>query len=416
MKNERENNNRTILLYETDGMMTEFDATVTASSTDGKTGRDYVELDRTAFFPEGGGQKADTGTLVSQNGDIIRVSDVQTVDGCVRHYVERPVAQGSRITGKLDAKQRFSRMQNHGAEHLVCGLIHKMFGYDNVGFHMTDEGLVIDINGPLTAEQISAVEERANEIVFENVPVTVSFPTQEEAELIPYRSKIDELTNLRLVTIEGYDVCACCAPHVRSTGQFGSIKILSFVPHRKGTRLTMIAGMDAYRDHVMLHDNNSKIMEILSAGRDKTGEAVREYNDRYTALKEDNASLRRSLSHSAAMEVIGRLRQKAADTVCPEIYFTDILDPVGLRNLVNECTGIYSGPVCAFLGNDTEGYRYIMGINEDSAENSDIRKLVGDFNEKCMGKGGGSNIMVQGTSRAKRKDIEKYFASVVQNA
>ncbi len=415
MKNERETSNRTELLYETDGMMTEFDAQVTAVSKDEGSGLFMAELDRTAFFPEGGGQPADTGELVFANREKAQVVDVHHVDGRVWHYTKQPVEEGVKVRGILDREKRFSRMQNHGAEHLVCGLIHNRFGYDNVGFHLTDKELVIDINGPLTKDQLSEIEEEANRIVFENVPVTISFPTEEEAKDIPYRSKIDDLTDIRLVTIEGYDICACCAPHVNYTGQFGSIKILSFMPHRGGTRITMIAGMDAYKDHVMLHEENAKVMECLSAQRDKTGAAVSEHNDRFLALKEENASLRKKMAQLVTDEILLKIRENGGGNSCVT-FFTDDLDPVGLRNLVNACTKEHGGPVCAFLGNDMTGYRYIFGVGKDNAPDAGLKSLADDFNENCFGKGGGSDVMIQGTSSASRKDIEEYFAKRPEKA
>ena len=187
MKNERQNNNKTELLYETDGMMTEFEARVTEASDDGTKGH-YVVLDRMAFFPEGGGQQSDTGVIVSEENVGINVTDVRTIDGQVRHYIDGVLEEGRKVYGKIDKSKRFPRMQSHGAEHLVSGLVHNTYGYDNVGFHMSDDLLVIDFNGPLSEEQLRMIEEKANMVVFENVPVTISYPTKEEAESIPYRS------------------------------------------------------------------------------------------------------------------------------------------------------------------------------------------------------------------------------------
>ena len=200
-----------------------------------------------------------------------------------------------------------------------------------------------------------------------------------------------------------------------STGQFGSIKILSFMPHRGGTRLTMIAGMDAYRDHVMLHDDNARIMDILSAGRDKTADAVNDHNKRFLALKEENTQLRREISKLVTEGVVSALKEKAKETG-PEAFFTDALDPVGLRNLVNECVKVYDGPVCAFLGNDKDGYRYIFGVRDALAEGANLRGFSNDFNSRCSGKGGGSDVMIQGTSMAKREDIMKFVEKVREKA
>ena len=405
MKNERDKNGITELLYEHDGMLTEFDAKVVSSGKCEEGDGYYAVLDRTAFFPEGGGQDADTGELIRSDGQRIAVTDVQTVNGQVRHYVDKDIAAGESVHGCINAPVRFLRMQNHGAEHLVCGLIHSTYGYDNVGFHMTEDGMVIDINGPLSKEDLSDIEKRANRAVYENVPITVSFPTPEEAEKIPYRSKLDIENNVRLVTIEGYDVCACCAPHADSTGRFGVIKILGSIPHRGGVRITLVAGENAYRDYCMLHDDNAVIMELLSAGRDKTVSYTADLLERQSLLKEENKALRQKLTAIETEEVLSRIRAGNMDQPY-EVIFSDTDDMVQLRNLVNECTKIFDGIVCAFMGKDGD-YRYIFACREG---NDKLKSLTQDFNQKHSGRGGGSNIMVSGSSAAVRSDIEDYFS------
>ena len=397
----------TDLLYETDGLMTEFDAVVTKAGKDDE--RDYVLLDRTAFFPEGGGQQADTGMLVTDSGSRIRVTDVQSLSGQIRHYTDIPIEKGSKVTGLVDAEQRFSRMQNHGAEHVISGLAHLSYGYENVGFHMTDREAVFDLGGPLTDEQIRDIEERANRIVFRDVPITIGFPTPEEAAKLQYRSKLDISDNVRLVTIEGVDTCACCAPHLRSTGQIGLIKILDFMPHRGGTRITMTAGINAYLDYVNLHDSNSEIMEMLSAKRIETAGSVRELTKRLSALREENAALRRKMTDMVTEDVIKKLREKDPEDDRPELIFTGISDPKGLRDLVNECTKVYGGIVCAFYDKPEGGFGYIFAVRAENADSAGLLRLTEDFNSSCNGRGGGSKLMTQGTSMASREDTESFF-------
>ncbi len=409
MKNERIKSDKTELLYETDGMITEFEAVVTEYLHDPDSDRDYVILDRTAFFPEGGGQQSDTGEIITGDGKSIRVYDVQSVDGSVRHYIDGTLSENDKITGKIDAPIRFSRMQNHGAEHLLCGLIHSRFGYENVGFHMSDEGVTFDVDGPLTEEDIRNIERMANEAVFKNVPVTVSFPTAEEATHTEYRSKLDTFEDIRLVTIEGYDVCACCAPHVAFTGQLGVIKILYHMPHRGGTRLFMIAGMDAYNDYVYLHDANAAIMEILSAKRDKTAEFVRDFANRQMLLKEENGTLKSELTSAVAENIIEGIRGRGFTDHGPEVIWESRLDETGLRNLINECTGKYEGIVCAFSGNDNEGYRYIFAVCKNRAKTAGLKAFADDFNKACHGRGGGSDIMVFGSTSGTSGEIKAYF-------
>ncbi|MCR5672575.1 MAG: alanyl-tRNA editing protein [Lachnospiraceae bacterium] len=411
MKNEREINTQTVLLYETDGMLTEFEATVTGCEKQSDEGGYFVTLDRTAFFPEGGGQQPDTGILVTKDKKQTAVTSVLTHNGQVRHYTDGPVDVGAKVTGRIDAKQRFSRMQDHGAEHLICGIIHELFGYENVGFHMSDDETVFDVDGILTDEQIRDVERRANEAVFENVPITVSFPDADEAEKTEYRSKLDSSENIRLVTIEGYDVCACCAPCLSSTGQLGVIKILSSFVHRGGMRMTLAAGMNAYRDYCALHDQNARIMEILSSKRDRTDEYVSDMSDRMLALKQERSELKKKITDYVAKSQIDRIKAMTPNNGHPFVMFLDDVDRTGLRETVNACTDRYDGIVCGFIPGP-EGYMYIFAVKKEISDRFDLKAFSDDFNGRCEGKGGGSPIMVQGTTAADRKTIEEYINHV----
>ena len=406
MKNERDENMITQLLYESDGMLTEFDATVTevSRSDDGAV---RAALDRTAFFPEGGGQQADTGLIITGTGEKIKVTDVKSEDGQVWHYIEGALTPGDAVRGCVDAKIRYARMQIHGAEHLLSGIIHNLFGYENTGFHMSEGEAVFDVSGPLTDEQIRDVERRANMAVFENVPVTVSFPSPEEAEKTEYRSKLDTYEGIRLVTIEGYDVCACCAPHVNSTGQLGVIKIISHMPHRGGMRMTMTAGMEAYGDYVRLHDSNAEIVAMLSSKRNETAASVSDLKDRMASLKEENVSIRREMTELVTKKALEEIKSRA-EGGGPVPVFAGHIDPKGLRDLVNECTKAYGGPVCAFMGEEGS-YRYIFAVRAENAESADLRGFTRRFNEECSGKGGGSALMTEGNAAALRSRIEEFF-------
>lgn len=410
MKNERAYNGKTILLYETDGMITEFTAVVTGSVDPSDDKGSGIILDRTAFFPGGGGQDADTGYFVLPQGNRIRVTGAGVIDGEVVHYAETTIPAGSRVTGVIDRKQRLRRMQDHGAEHLISGLVHERFGYDNVGFHMSEDETVIDFNGPLTDDEIRDIEKRANEIILDNVPITVNFPTPGEAEALDYRSKLDLCENVRLVVIEGADVCACCAPHMPSTGLLGSVKIISSMPHRGGTRMSLIAGMNAYEDHAKLCESNSRIMELLSSPRYSTAEFVKDLTGRMSALKEENALLRRKLTENVAETIVKELAEADERDRSIRVFFTDGLDMTSLRELVNRCTKVYGGTVCAFLMQDG-GFGYNFSVCPENAESAHLRDLANDFNLKCMGRGGGSPVMVTGTTSAGRDAIEDYFAS-----
>ncbi|MCR5688138.1 MAG: hypothetical protein K6G58_08965 [Lachnospiraceae bacterium] len=396
----------TIRLYETDGLLTEFEAAVVGVlKTD--DGRWKAALDRTAFFPEGGGQGCDTGQLVSEGGAAAEVTDVQTEDGTIWHYTDRELTLNDKVRGIIDREQRLVRMQVHGAEHLLSGIFHRLYGYDNVGFHISGTQAVLDVSGPLTDEQIRDAERRANLAVLDDIKITVSFPSAAEAMGMDYRSKLDTYEGIRLVTIEGYDVCACCAPHLPTTGMFGAVKILDHMPHRGGMRLTMTAGISAYMDYACLHDSNAKIMAMTSSKREETADAVGDLMGRMALLREENTLLRRQMTELVTERELESLKGKEASGR-PHLIFVRSLDPKGLRDLVNKCTASYPGTVCAFLETQN-GYRYIFAASAGTA--ADVRELTNDFNEHCSGRGGGSALMTEGTANAEREGIEAFFGS-----
>ena len=255
-------------LYELDSYCRRFTAVVEACEP---MGEGYgVRLDRTAFFPEGGGQAADGGTL---NG--IAVIDVQIVDGDIWHYTAAPLTIGDTVEGLLDWGTRFSRMQHHTAEHIVCGIAHRWHGLENVGFHLGSEDVTLDLSGELTREQLDAIEEEANRVVFSNVAVTATIPAPEDLDSIPFRSKEGLSGPVRLITVEGVDCCACCAPHVGRTGEIGLIKLLDFIRYKGGVRIHLLAGAAALADYRMRYTQSAEISAKLSVKQyDLTGASV----------------------------------------------------------------------------------------------------------------------------------------------
>jgi alanyl-tRNA synthetase len=201
-----------------------------------------VILDRTAFFPEEGGQSADTGKI----GDA-QVLYVYERDNIVHHITDKSPLLGNNKCC-LDFQDRYEKMQLHTAEHILCGILHKKYGYDNVGFHIGDDVVTFDINVVLSREILDEVEDEANAVVYSNIKVDTFFPKADELEKLNYRSKLDITDNVRIVQIGDVDACACCAPHVSATGEIGLIKMLHFEKHRGGTRIWMSAGYRALAD------------------------------------------------------------------------------------------------------------------------------------------------------------------------
>ena len=384
-------------LYDRDSYLREFTAKILSCEPlpDAKKRKDVaayaVITDRTAFFPEGGGQTADTGNL----GNAV-VTDVQEINGGIVHFTDVPLEPGIEVKGVLNWEQRLRKMQNHTGEHLISGIVHRQFGYDNVGFHLGTDGVTVDFSGVLTEAELDFVEYIANRVVALNVPVTVSYPSPEECAAMDYRSKLELTENIRIVTIEGWDVCACCAPHVSQTGAVGGIKILGSESWKGGVRIRMLCGLDALDDYRKRYVNTVRISNLLSCKQLESADAVERLMKNFSAEREESAKLRRALLNSRIASL--------HDTDGNIILFDDLLDQNSLRNLVNAGVEKCGGICAAFQGNDSEGYRYIIGSRAIP-----LRTWAKEFNSLLSGRGGGSDQMIQGTVTAPEAEIRAFF-------
>lgn len=365
----------------------EFQAVVT-SCKEGNNHNYQVVLDRTGFYPEGGGQPSDTGTL----GDAT-VMEVHEKDGVVWHQVDKLLAEGTTVTGIIDWEKRYSNMQQHSGEHLLSGLIHQHYGYDNVGFHMGNEEVTIDFNGPLTMNQLEEMEQEANRILYDNRPVIETFPTEEVLHKLEYRSKKELTGDIRIIEIPGGDRCACCGTHVQHTGEIGIIKVLGMMNYKGGVRVTMLCGMKALLDYERKQSQVTKISHLLSAKPGLIVEAVEK-------LKQEQSQkdvLLIQLYHRLFREKIVGL----ADTQAPLLLFEEGLTPMLLRQF---CTMLYEakkGNTVMVCSGEDGSYQYAIG-----SVHADMRAVSKALGEELHGKGGGSALMAQGTFVATREEIE----------
>ena len=379
----------TVKLYYENARTAEFSARV-LSCEPRRNGGFAVVLDRTAFNPEGGGQTADTGAL----GDV-RVTDAHEREGIIYHYTDGPLTPGTEVTGRLDWAERWRKMQNHSGEHIVSGLVHARYGYDNVGFHLGEEGCTIDFSGELTRTQLDEIEDAANAVVWQDLPVVARFPGPEELRTLEYRSKLDLTENVRIVTIEGVDVCACCAPHVARTGEIGVIKLLDAMRHRGGVRITALCGMDAAELADRQQESVTAISGLLSVKREQVVPGVERLLENLARQKERIAVLGLELA---------RLRAESLpETEGNLTVFDAVLDEAALREMVNRLME-KCAVAASFSGSDGEGYRYIIG-----SRHIDLRAEAKAINAALRGKGGGKPTMIQGSCEAKKDEIEAYF-------
>ncbi len=381
---------KTERLFDKSSKLNIFDATV-LSCTETEGGKSAAVLDKTAFFPNEGGQACDTGKIGGVN-----VISVEEKDGIITHMLDGTVEVGQQLSCTVDFEARFRKMQNHTAEHIVSGMIHRLFGYGNVGFHLGEGYMTADFNGELTESDIEKVEHLANKAVFECHPVRAYYPTAEELKTLEYRSKLDLSENVRIVEIEGVDICACCAPHVENTGEVGLVKIIDAVRYKGGMRLTMIAGFDALADYRARQDQIKRISMVISAKQSEVAEGVDrilaeidELRGRISALKRENMQMK--------LDAI----EKTEDSM---IIFENDGDMLALRNFVNGAVKKTEKLCAVFAGNDLVGYKYIV-----ASENIPLRAMSKEISATLGGRGGGSDVMIQGSVTATRNQIEEFF-------
>ena len=380
-------------LYYTDSHIHEFSARV-LSCEKAKKGFAVV-LDKTAFFPEGGGQPADTGII-----GPAAVRDVQEQNGEIFHYTDQALTPGEEYACALDWEQRLCRMQNHSGEHIVSGITHKLYGFDNVGFHMGAECMTIDFSGELSWEQLTEIETLANQAVRDDLPVKTCFPGPEALSQMEYRSKLELTRDVRIVEIPGTDRCACCAPHVKRTGEIGLIKLLSAERHRGGVRIELVCGMDALRECRLMQETVPAVSGLLSAKRAKSAAAVERVLAEQARLKERVAELSMALARLKA-ERFGYTE----GNIC---VFDKVLDEVALRELVNLLMEKCGGMAGAFSGSDETGYMYIIG-----SKNIDLRSHSREINAAINGKGGGTAEMIRGRASTTAENIQKIMKTPV---
>ena len=381
----------TTRLYYIDSHQYEFTAAVLQCEEN--KNRWEVVLDETAFFPEGGGQPADTGVL-----GTVQVTDVHEKDGTVFHYCDGPLEPGTRVIGLVDREQRLRRMQNHSGEHILSGTAHRLYGCENVGFHMGEGSMVIDFDRELTREELLRLETEANEAVRANLPVRTFYPSAEELKDLEYRSKKELQGDVRIVEIPGVDRCACCAPHVSFTGEVGLIKILEAERHRGGVRLQAVCGMQALDEVRKRQQSVSEISALLSAKRDEVAPAVQRLLQERDGLKEKNAAL--------AMEMVLFKAKQQPETDGNICLFETIPDEIAVRELVNLLAEKCGGFAAVFFPGAEGSLRYIIG-----SRNVDLRKASREINAGIGGRGGGRPEMIQGSASAQPEEIRAFLSA-----
>ena len=380
---------KTRKLYYEDSHLQTFSATVLSCE---ETAKGYeVILDATAFYPEGGGQAADTGTL---NG--IRVKDTREREESVVHLCGAPLEVGAVVDGIIDWEPRFHRMQQHSGEHIVSGIINRRYGYHNVGFHMGSDIITIDFDGVIPAEDLASIEAEANSAVWQNLPVKCWYPSQEELPQVPYRTKRQLPWPVRVVEVPGFDICACCGTHVQATGEIGLIKLFSVIGFRGGTRMEMSCGKSALKLLNEAYEQNRQVSQAFSAKIEETGAAARRMNEVEAALKYRIVGLEKRIFSGISAEYAGKGHV---------VHFEDNLDNNAVRDLADAIAETFGGTAAVFSGSEEAGYAFCL-----VTRNGDLRQLGKEMTKALNGRGGGKPVFQQGRVQAKKAEIEAFFA------
>ena len=375
-------------LYYEDVYKKEFTAKV-LECRQGKKGYEVI-LDQTAFYPEGGGQPGDTGSL----GEAA-VTDVHEKNGELIHCTDRALEPGTEVQGQINWARRFDLMQQHSGEHIVSGLVHEAFGYDNVGFHMGSDVITIDFSGMLDEAQMAEIEAKANQIIWENQEVEIFYPSEEELKELEYRSKKELSGWVRIVRFPGADTCACCGTHVTRTGEIGMVKLLSVVKFREGVRMEMISGRRVLDYLNMVNEQDRQISVKLSAKMDKTAQAVARLQDENFALK--------GRVHSLEENFIVNEAAKWNDCENP-LLFENGMEAGSVQKLADAVLQVCKGRCAVFSRNADGSYKYAMGEKD-----GEIRQFTKDMNAALNGRGGGKPFFVQGSVQASEKEIRAFF-------
>ena len=362
-------------LYYKSSTIFEFTATVTSSV---KTENGYnITLSETAFFPESGGQCCDTGTIGGA-----KVIYVFECGSDIIHTVDKEISVGSRADCSIDKNIRFRNMQNHTGEHIISGLIHKYFGFQNVGFHLGTENITCDFNGKLTRDDLIKIEREANEAVVKCAKVTAWFPDENKLSNLEYRCKFEIDGPVRLVKIDGYDLCACCAPHVENCGQIGIIKILDFEAYKGGTRVNIKCGFDALNDYNDKYFNVLNISSLLSAKQHEVAVATEH-------LKKENDLLKQQVKN---------LKEQVLRNVAKDFSYSN--EVVVFEHSVNDMNDLRI--IADALADKTDKFSLVYNYNDSCCSFTAISRkeslvsLSNELRQKFNARCGGKNNIIQG--------------------
>jgi len=384
---------KTELLFYSDPYAAEFTAQVLECAPDSDKWR--IVLDCTCFYPEGGGQPGDTGRL-----NEVNILDTRVKDGIVSHIADGPLNVGAQAMGAVDFARRYRFMQNHAGEHIISGLAREYFGARNVGFNLAEAGMRIDFDVELSDDDLARLERGSNEATYRNLPITACFYSQKDATALDYRSKKELTGDIRIITVEDYDTCACAGLHVARTGEIGIFKIISHQRYKGGSRILAVCGYDALDDYRGKHEQIAQISAGLSAKPNEASAAVRRMSDELAQVRFAKNNLQRQ---------IFTYKTNAISEDSPfALFFEEGLTPQEMQLFANEA--VVRATVVLIFSENAGNYNYLLFTNGPM----DLRDLANAINAAFGGRGGGKPNAPQGMISATRQDIERFIEEKIK--
>lgn len=339
-----------------------------------------IILDSTIFYPMGGGQYGDKGYILDSFGKRVDISDTYLKNNYIVHLGNDFLDEGSEVKIFIDWELRYARMQEHSGEHIISGLVTKYFGYQNVGFHMGNDEITIDYNGVITKESLDKIEIEANKIIYENLPIEIYYPSEEELKNINYRSKKELSGIIRIVEIKGVDICACCGTHVKLTGEIGVIHFTNIINYKGGSRISLQIGINALRDYIKKDNILTDINQTLSSTNNEVGERVKDLVSKLDAAKFETLNYQKKY-----VELL------FSNTYDERIHFTKVndIEPKIITSMIDS----YVENTDIFVVVNERGSKKLCTI---ASRKIDLKQSLKKLAERGILKGGGSSKMIQG--------------------
>ena len=353
-----------------------------------------VVLDQTVFFPEGGGQLSDTGTLTAGE-KALPVKHVHEKAGEIFHETKEPLAPGTKVVAKLDWPVRFDHMQQHCGEHMLSYAFYKLFGAHNVGFHMSADMVGIDLDREVDWQQALQAERFTNREIQEDRPITTKLVPAEEAAKMNLRKFNDKLTGtLRIVSVEGSDSCTCCGTHPTSSGMVGLVKIFKVEKHKEGSRISFLCGREALERVEQDKLAALEASNLLSIKETELPEGV-------ARLQQETKELGERLTECTGKLLEYRIEEMKAHPATPEaghakfVFLESDMTPKEAKALAKRLGEIPEAFSAIFYQNG-ERLNY-MFLATDGAELS-CQQVIRTVNEAFGGRGGGRPESCQGSA------------------